>query len=468
MATTNLVAMYDATSEQVQSWYHHNKSSEAYLDYFLIREATLSNINLAAFELAVEMLIQRHESLRTFFNLVEGTLKQCVVPYDRELFRIFCIDITNETEQEKVITAIIEANKKELKKINCLPLIRCCLFKTMPATYRVCLMLHHIIADEWSMSIAEKEISKFYEAIVKGEPVDIAPLKMQLGDYANWQQQWLRENWQVVHDHWKNILRFCNRFSFEELYNRYMKFSGVPLPVNIRKSITSENELWNILNRGKAACCVCCIDSLLYSRLKQLSLICKCSISTTFNAGLKILFSMLANKEEVLLAMPYSNRYIPGTAMLIGCLGGGIYLHQQVIQKMPVKEFVCAVNIESIKAAQHLIYDHDEMKLDGQKLRIYTDVFVNFVGGEILGEGKLNAERTGTHYALEGAEYYALSCSIQEYQDGILFQWKYNLDLYFSKIIDFMIERFKALLLAMCENSDAAVSDLITYLMESG
>ncbi len=52
-------------------------------------------------------------------------------------------------------------------------------------------VMHHIVADGWSMRIVVDEFAAQYRARVLGRPLDMAPLPVQYADYALWQRQWL-------------------------------------------------------------------------------------------------------------------------------------------------------------------------------------------------------------------------------------------------------------------------------------
>ena len=51
--------------------------------------------------------------------------------------------------------------------------------------------MHHIITDEWSMSILAREVAALYDAFTTGNASPLPELAIQFGDYAVWQRQWL-------------------------------------------------------------------------------------------------------------------------------------------------------------------------------------------------------------------------------------------------------------------------------------
>jgi len=53
------------------------------------------------------------------------------------------------------------------------------------------LVLHHIVADEWSTDVLRRELSALYEAFHAGAPSPLPPLPVQYADFAAWQRNWL-------------------------------------------------------------------------------------------------------------------------------------------------------------------------------------------------------------------------------------------------------------------------------------
>ena len=55
-------------------------------------------------------------------------------------------------------------------------------------------VIHHIIADAWSLDILYRELVSAYTAALTGTTPQLPPLSIQCADYAEWQRDWLAGN----------------------------------------------------------------------------------------------------------------------------------------------------------------------------------------------------------------------------------------------------------------------------------
>ena len=68
-------------------------------------------------------------------------------------------------------------------------------------------VIHHIVADEWSLDILYRELSSLYESYACGQEPALPELPIQYADYAVWQREWLQgEILERQLDYWKTQL----------------------------------------------------------------------------------------------------------------------------------------------------------------------------------------------------------------------------------------------------------------------
>lgn len=453
---------YEASGEQVQNWNYHRTLNEKERHQILTFDLMLSELDVDAFEKSVEVMVKRHESLRTCLRMHEGTLRQCVLAYDHKLFAPLFFDVSTMADSEQEIRESIDECSYELRNLAEPPLWRSCVFKLSDGDYYLCFIIHHIICDAWGCKVIYNELGELYACFKNGIPVQIAPPEMQLRDYAVWQRKWMEENKQIICDYWsQKIERFGDSFFVEKYLDRSGCVAKAPFANENRGRFFSKKEMSSILNNGKVASFESTANLSQYTQLVSLSRSCNCSIWTIINTSLQLLFLHLMGREKILIAMPVISRYLPGVEKLIGSLGGAVYVYQTVNQEMTVKQYVQSAFMDFLEASKYLIYDHAAMNITDTGLHYFCDVFANYSIRSVNAEKIPELKTAGRHKLLEYPEFYGLSCFIEEYEDGLLYTWKYNLDLYPAEIMELMIEKHSLLLQKMCHAPEMQIKELI-------
>lgn len=148
-------------------------------------------LNKEAFSKAFETLVERHESLRSNFLMIEGRPKQIVHPISTLGFSVHYIDMRGMNNKNG--KAVDFANQHAITRFDLAEgrLLKASLLQLDDEDYIFLLTMHHIISDGWSMEIVIQEITSLYNAFNKGETNSLAPLKIQYKDYVNWQHKQL-------------------------------------------------------------------------------------------------------------------------------------------------------------------------------------------------------------------------------------------------------------------------------------
>lgn len=463
MMDTALV--YDATGEQAQSWAFHNSLNDDQLHEVIMVRAIVKDLDIRSMEKSIESVIRRHDAFRTFFRMTHGDLKQCVVGYDKEMFSPFYCDMTSIGDRDGMISGIndiINKFKHSIRRLDSPPLVRSCIFKVTDDSHYLCILIHHIISDQRSAVLIYEEIGRVYQQLREGNAVHPEPPGAQLRDYALWQRKWLKEEGDNTSRFWKIKLKdVLGTLDPTEWYRQYRRLSGFPVENNDSAGPVTREIVLDILKKKKAASYYHSIGLPEYRPLTELSLKCKTNICSVITVSLQLLFYLLAGKKTILIAMPVTSRRFFGADSIIGCIGGAIYLYRAVNEDLPVKDFIEEGYLDFLESSQNLIFDHDQMGLDGQMLRINCDVFINFVNKEIIGVEQPPEISYKLHQPLEKSVFYASTYTIREYEDGFSCSWKYNLNLYTPERIAFMVETHEAILRAICLQPEMTIRELM-------
>jgi amino acid adenylation domain-containing protein len=126
-----------------------------------------------------QKLVQRHESLRTSFELRAGEPVQKI--HDRAAFEIEYYDLTNkgiDREMNSIISRLFRGFDLSVP-----PLLRAGLVKLAPNRHLFLVNMNHIISDGVSMGIMAREFARLYQ----GE--ELPGLKIRYRDFSLWQNQ---------------------------------------------------------------------------------------------------------------------------------------------------------------------------------------------------------------------------------------------------------------------------------------
>ncbi|GAA3166809.1 hypothetical protein GCM10020255_052850 [Rhodococcus baikonurensis] len=135
------------------------------------------------FAAALDDVVERHESLRTVFRLVDGTPEQIIlesatVPVE-----------TVHSGEAGVAGEVAAAVGRPFDLANEIP-IRARLIRVDDAVV-VVIVLHHITTDEWSDRPFLRDLMSAYSSRIQGEEPAFEPLPVQYADYTLWQRELL-------------------------------------------------------------------------------------------------------------------------------------------------------------------------------------------------------------------------------------------------------------------------------------
>jgi tyrocidine synthetase-3 len=154
------------------------------------------------FKEALERLIQRHESLRTSFLLVQGIPVQKIHSSHEKEFRIEKKELENASHESISNTEITAYIKDFIRPFDLTkaPLLRLGIIKTGETHYILMMDMHHIISDGTSLAIFLEDFMKAYDR------KSLPELRLQYRDFSEWhnqpeqvramdtqQQYWLRQ-----------------------------------------------------------------------------------------------------------------------------------------------------------------------------------------------------------------------------------------------------------------------------------
>ncbi|WP_084959447.1 non-ribosomal peptide synthetase [Thermoactinospora rubra] len=147
-----------------------------------VAERFAGRLDAGALERAFAEIVARHEALRTVFPDRDGVPVAEVRPAAFSLERV---DATPER-----LPALLAERANRPFNLAAGPLVRVSLVRLGDLDHVLLVVLHHIVADAWSLErILYPELGRLYAAFASGRPAPPAPPAPPYGDYARRQRE---------------------------------------------------------------------------------------------------------------------------------------------------------------------------------------------------------------------------------------------------------------------------------------
>ncbi len=374
-------------------------------------------------------LIQRHEVLRTSFNVVEEGLIQKVhkkVEFDIEEYKV---------EEEKGIEEIV---KGFIRTFNLLmaPLLRVGLVKTLSNKHILMFDMHHIISDGVSMGILVEEFSKIYA----GEK--LTPLRIQYKDFSEWQNELFNsDKIKTQEEYW--LKQFEGEIPVLNLPIDYQRptiqsFEGASLQFEITEELTM--------------------------KLKQIVKATGATMYMVLLSTFNILLSKYSGQEDIIVGSPIAGRPHADLENIIGMFVNTLVMRNYPTGERAFKEFLLEVKDNALKAYENQDYQFEELV---EKLNVTRElsrnpvfdvmfVLQNMENNETVVEGiKIKS------YKFENSiSKFDITMNAVELKSGISICIQYCTKLFNQATIERMYKHLENIIQAVTENIDIKLSEL--------
>ncbi|MEI8238186.1 MAG: amino acid adenylation domain-containing protein [Actinomycetota bacterium] len=203
------------------------------------------SLDIAALQRALDRLVDRHDSLRMSF--VEHDARPVPVVASVLSIPIALVEAPGLAEPERVarVTDRAEAEVGRSFDLSLAPLLRVTIVRFDAHDHAAIFTIHHIVSDGWSIAVFFEELAEFYNAEVRGSPVQLADLPMQFSDYAAWQRSFLHGD--RFDDHvayWRR--RLAGLVPLDVPTDRprpdVRTFAGATLPIRLSSDLVARSE----------------------------------------------------------------------------------------------------------------------------------------------------------------------------------------------------------------------------------
>ena len=285
-------------------------------------------LNIELLIQSFEIIAQRHDVLRTTFEISDGQPIQKIQENSQIEFEVKDF---SEYEGDKTEQAINELSVKSAQApldLETGPLTRILILKITDTDTLLVLNMHHIVTDKWSMKILRDELATIYKSLIAKKQPDFPPLPVQYADFSHWQT--------------------TQKINESDLQYWEKKLSG-ELPVlnlptdRTRPSIPSYKGAYHRNTLSVS------LSEDLKNLAKRLQVTPFILLITVY----KILLYKYTNQEDILIGTPIMNRHKTNLENVIGFYNDTIVLRSAINHNVTFTDFLNQVKTTTLEAFSH-------------------------------------------------------------------------------------------------------------------
>ncbi|HKH45576.1 MAG TPA: amino acid adenylation domain-containing protein, partial [Thermoanaerobaculia bacterium] len=399
-------------------------------------------LDRAAFVRALCTIVERHESLRTVFQEVDGEVAQVI--REKVDFRLTEKELGGlgaEEREREVRRLALEDARKPFDLSRDL-LLRVSLLALSDEEHVVLLNMHHIASDGWSMGVLLRELGALYEACRAGRESPLAPLPVQYADYAQWQRRWLQgEVLENQLDYWRRHL------------------AGLPqvhaLPLDKPRPARQGFDGGHHIQR---------LPRTLKDRLE---LSCQRAGVTLFmilEAAFAVLLGRYSQESDVVVGSPIAGRVHRDVEPLIGFFVNTLVLRSDLAGNPRLIDLLESSKqmILDAYAHQHVPFEMLVEELRPERSLSHSPLFqILFVlQNAERGDPGLAGARLESIGGESGIVRFDLELSVWDLDHGLDLSWLYKKDLFHGATIERMASSYAVLLEGIAATLEERVEDL--------
>jgi 3-oxoacyl-(acyl-carrier-protein) synthase/acyl carrier protein len=396
-------------------------------------------LNISHLEQSFNLIIARHENLRTVFPSKMGQAQQVIL--ESLDFKLERIDLSHYTNKEELHSRAKEICRTDAAKPFDLargPLIRGKVIRLAEQEHILLLNMHHIITDGWSMGVLIKELDVIMDALRQGRRPDLPPLEIQYVDYAVWQRARLEAG---------GVLE-------QQLAYWQEKLAGVPERLDLPTDYSRPK-----VRSFVGATCEFTLDAELTGKLKRLAERKGGTLYMVLLAAFKVLLYRYSGQSDICIGTLIANRQYGQTASLIGVFVNMLALRSEIEGEDTFSALLSRVKATCLEAYEHQDAPFERVigSLGRTRNAAANPIFQVMV---VLHNIAMSDQRF-PRYAFESqSSELDLTVQFTETQNGLDASIEYSTALFKPETIMRMGEHFTALCKAITVTPTARIQDM--------
>ncbi len=383
-------------------------------------------INKDALCFALQMIVNRHEVLRTVIHKHDGIPYQFIK--DQDKFKLNSIDGSHYHNDPEGLKLYIEKLIEEPFDLSKDDMLRAHLIVLHEQEHVLVLTMHHIAFDGWSISVFVKEFTELYKSFKEDRPAQLNIPEIQYVDYALWQLQNLNEE----------ILNKKTWYWQKKLNG----LTPLQLPTDYpRPAIQST----------KGATYVFTINKELTLLLQKLSHQHGTTMFMTLLASFKVLLQRYSYQKDICVGCPVAGRQQQDIEKLIGFFVNTLALRSEVNVDASFIELLQQVRATTLEAYEHQDVPFEKVvnalvkERDISRNPIFQVMF-DFGTALMTSMLQLGDIEISSEEFVHNTSKFDLTLNIAETANGLKGFVEYSTDLFTRETIERMMVHYQELL----------------------
>jgi acyl transferase domain-containing protein/acyl carrier protein len=277
-------------------------------------------LEMGRFDRAFAALIERHETLRTSFRMLENESIQVVQQPDEVDFQV--VHDERDADAPEIMRHFIRPFALDRA-----PLMRVSLISLKDNKYVWMMDIHHITADATSLAILEKDLFRLYNE------QQLTPLRLQYKDFSTWQNHLVESNAIKEHEeYWLN------------LYHDAREIRPLPLPYDFQRPVIRQFRG----DRFNAA-----LEAADARKFMALAVSIRATFFMNILAALNVLFFKYSGRPDIIIGTSIAGRPHADLQDIAGMFVNMLPVRNFPDENLTYKEFLQKVKTNVLDAFAH-------------------------------------------------------------------------------------------------------------------
>ncbi len=396
-------------------------------------------LDVEALRRALDALVQRHESLRTTFE-VRGE-EPVQILNEQASVELALIQAPGIGEQR--LTELLREEVRRPFDLRTPPLLRATLIRIAADDHVLLTSANHIVWDGWSKGIFFRELAELYDAFLTGREPRLEELPIQYADFAAWQREWLRG--ELVEDqlsYWREQLRGAPPLL--ELPTDHPR-----LPIHTHRG--DRLELW--------------VPAQTLSALRELSQRQGVTLFMALTGAWVAFLHSFTQQEDIVVGTPVAGRNRVEVEGLIGYFTNTLALRVSCAGDPRFTELLARVRETALGAYANQDVSFEQVVRDVAPRRdlSHSPLFQSLIVLQNAASEKLELRGLSMEMIVTepGTAKFDLSLGMGEYEGSLHASFEYNADLFERETVERVRARFSTLLQEIVADPARPISELV-------